>query len=244
MDDYFVVLILYVYNIGRNRGDRQLVFINKRPVDVPRMQRVINKRYKHVLHTTKFPVLIINVDMKADKYDINIDPNKRAIMFQNEVRFLTDIERVFSEHVYKETEVVLDMKPMDHFFTQTQEQMEVLRQRDNGNIGNIGNVSRNSEEPVRSKHKHKSEPTLRQKNSSMLDELSTTLSVAGTNGGDDPSATLSAAVPFAQTPPSHSSSSCSAFSSSWYPSVLGGHGGEGRSSWSQTVCLCVTSSIV
>ncbi|ETO10823.1 hypothetical protein RFI_26554, partial [Reticulomyxa filosa] len=81
--------------IGRNRNDRQFFYINDRPVDVPKIARMINHCYKHnnITRKHKYPVAILNLKMHAKQYDVNLDPNKRAILLSEETQLIQELKQ-------------------------------------------------------------------------------------------------------------------------------------------------------
>lgn len=73
-----------VFGMGRNANDKQLLFINKRPFTMKKLQKVFQDVYTSFVHLQK-PVLIINLDIPPSAYDVNVSPDKRTIMLHNEV---------------------------------------------------------------------------------------------------------------------------------------------------------------
>ena len=64
-------------------GDRQYLFINGRPIIFKKFLKTINEVYKSFNHV-QFPVVILNVIIDTEFLDINVTPDKRVIMIQNE----------------------------------------------------------------------------------------------------------------------------------------------------------------
>ncbi|KAG5366888.1 DNA mismatch repair protein [Yarrowia sp. B02] len=73
-----------VFGMGRNANDKQLLYINKRPFNMKKLQKVFQDVYTSFVHLQK-PVLIINLDIPPSAYDVNVSPDKRTIMLHNEV---------------------------------------------------------------------------------------------------------------------------------------------------------------
>lgn len=73
-----------VFGMGRNANDKQLLFINKRPFAMKKLQKVFQDVYTSFVHLQK-PVLIINLEIPPSAYDVNVSPDKRTIMLHNEV---------------------------------------------------------------------------------------------------------------------------------------------------------------
>ena len=68
---------------GMSSGDRQFIFLNKRPVDVPKLTKALNEVFRQ-FNMHQYPVYFLNIAMPTDAYDVNITPDKRSIMFHNE----------------------------------------------------------------------------------------------------------------------------------------------------------------
>ena len=48
---------------GRSTNDRQHVFINKRPCDMPKLTRLVNEVY-HVFNRNQYPFLVLNINLQ------------------------------------------------------------------------------------------------------------------------------------------------------------------------------------
>ena len=82
---------------GRTANDRQFFFLNRRPVDLPRVAKCINSLFRSVLGQSKqaarwqpYPAFILCITADAADFDINLTPDKRTVMFHNEAA-LTDL---------------------------------------------------------------------------------------------------------------------------------------------------------
>ncbi|KAJ3178373.1 Mismatch repair endonuclease pms2 [Geranomyces variabilis] len=73
--------------MARNSGDRQFLYVNGRPCDIPRVSKAINEVYASFV-TQKYPVTILNLQLGTDRYDVNITPDKRTILLENERRII------------------------------------------------------------------------------------------------------------------------------------------------------------
>ena len=54
------------HKTGRSTNDRQYVFINKRPCDMPKLTRLVNEVY-HVFNRNQYPFLVLNNDLQKGK---------------------------------------------------------------------------------------------------------------------------------------------------------------------------------
>ncbi|XP_022640680.1 DNA mismatch repair protein PMS1 isoform X3 [Vigna radiata var. radiata] len=72
---------------GRNLGDRQYFFVNGRPVDMPKVSKLVNELYKSA-NSKQYPVAILNFIVPTRAYDVNVTPDKRKIFFSEESALL------------------------------------------------------------------------------------------------------------------------------------------------------------
>ena len=54
------------HGTGRSASDRQYVFINRRPCDMPKVTRLVNEVY-HVFNRNQYPFLVLNIDLSKGK---------------------------------------------------------------------------------------------------------------------------------------------------------------------------------
>ncbi|KAK7392328.1 hypothetical protein VNO78_20762 [Psophocarpus tetragonolobus] len=72
---------------GRNLGDRQYFFVNGRPVDMPKVTKLVNELYKGA-NSKQYPIAILNFTVPTRAYDVNVTPDKRKIFFSEESAIL------------------------------------------------------------------------------------------------------------------------------------------------------------
>ncbi|XP_068662759.1 DNA mismatch repair protein PMS1 isoform X2 [Aristolochia californica] len=68
---------------GRNSGDRQFFYVNGRPVDMPKVSKLLNELYKNA-NSRQYPMAIMNFVVPSTSYDVNVTPDKRKIFFSDE----------------------------------------------------------------------------------------------------------------------------------------------------------------
>lgn len=68
---------------GRNSGDRQFFYVNGRPVDVPKVTKLVNELYRSS-NAKQYPVAILDFHIPTTSYDVNVAPDKRKIFFSSE----------------------------------------------------------------------------------------------------------------------------------------------------------------
>lgn len=71
------------FGLGRSSADRQFIYLNKRPIIMKKFLKSINEIYKSFNHV-QFPVVILNIDINTSFVDVNVTPDKRVVMIQNE----------------------------------------------------------------------------------------------------------------------------------------------------------------
>ncbi|CAJ1969067.1 unnamed protein product [Sphenostylis stenocarpa] len=72
---------------GRNLGDKQYFFVNGRPVDIPKVSKLVNELYKGA-NSKQYPIAILNFTVPTRAYDVNVTPDKRKIFFSEESAIL------------------------------------------------------------------------------------------------------------------------------------------------------------
>ncbi|CAK7348293.1 unnamed protein product [Dovyalis caffra] len=72
---------------GRNLGDRQYYFVNGRPVDMPKVSKLVNELYKGA-NSRQYPIAIMNFTIPTRACDVNVTPDKRKIFFSDESSIL------------------------------------------------------------------------------------------------------------------------------------------------------------
>ncbi|GAM22137.1 hypothetical protein SAMD00019534_053120 [Acytostelium subglobosum LB1] len=78
-------------NLGsatRNTNDRQFVYLNKRPIELQSLTKVVNGLYHTYQKKGAYPVLFINITTEPDTYDVNVTPDKRKVFIHQEAQLL------------------------------------------------------------------------------------------------------------------------------------------------------------
>lgn len=75
---------------GRNLGDRQYYFVNGRPVDMPKVTKLVNELYKGA-NSRQYPIAIMSFSVPSRACDVNVTPDKRKIFFSDESSLLLAI---------------------------------------------------------------------------------------------------------------------------------------------------------
>jgi DNA mismatch repair protein PMS2 len=88
---------------GRTSGDRQFFYVNGRPVDMPKVTKLVNELYRSS-NGKQCPVAILDFCIPTTSYDVNVAPDKRKIFFSSEGMLLRSlreaIENLYSPQQY------------------------------------------------------------------------------------------------------------------------------------------------
>uniref|UniRef100_A0A5B7C9M9 Putative DNA mismatch repair protein PMS1 isoform X2 n=1 Tax=Davidia involucrata TaxID=16924 RepID=A0A5B7C9M9_DAVIN len=91
------------YGSGRNLGDRQFFFVNGRPVDMPKVSKLVNELYKGA-NSRQYPIAIMNFTVPTRACDVNVTPDKRKIFFSDEGSILHSLREAL-ENTYSPSHV-------------------------------------------------------------------------------------------------------------------------------------------
>ncbi|XP_078429747.1 DNA mismatch repair protein isoform X2 [Wolffia australiana] len=83
---------------GRNLGDRQFYYVNGRPVDMPKVGKLVNELYR-CSNSKQYPIVILNMIMPTQSYDVNITPDKRKIFLSDECHVMSSLREAL-EKIY------------------------------------------------------------------------------------------------------------------------------------------------
>nr|KJB49942.1 hypothetical protein B456_008G146300 [Gossypium raimondii] len=75
---------------GRSMGDRQYFFVNGRPVDMPKVSKLVNEIYKGA-NSKQYPVAVMNFIIPTRACDVNVTPDKRKVFFSDESMILQSL---------------------------------------------------------------------------------------------------------------------------------------------------------
>ncbi|XP_076996694.1 mismatch repair endonuclease PMS2 isoform X2 [Tamandua tetradactyla] len=71
------------HGVGRSSTERQFFFINRRPCDPVKVSRLVNEVY-HMYNRHQYPFVVLNISVDSECVDINVTPDKRQILLQEE----------------------------------------------------------------------------------------------------------------------------------------------------------------
>ncbi|CAD5123590.1 DgyrCDS11924 [Dimorphilus gyrociliatus] len=76
---------------GRSSPDRQFFYVNNRPCDMKKLSKLVNEIY-HTFNKQQYPFLVLNIRLSKDSVDINVTPDKRQLMLNNEKYLLSIVK--------------------------------------------------------------------------------------------------------------------------------------------------------
>jgi len=79
------------HTMGRSSPDRQFFYVNGRPCDLTKVNRLINNVY-HKYNNKQYPFIFLNIKLHRECADINVTPDKRTIFFTQERLILATLK--------------------------------------------------------------------------------------------------------------------------------------------------------
>ena len=83
---------------GRASGDRQFVYVNGRPVDLPKVNKLLNELYGS-FNSLQKPMAVLNFILAPTAYDVNVTPDKRKVFLHTESALMVALKEAL-ESVY------------------------------------------------------------------------------------------------------------------------------------------------
>ncbi|KAL0435877.1 UNVERIFIED_CONTAM: DNA mismatch repair protein PMS1 [Sesamum radiatum] len=99
------------YGSGRNIGDRQFFFVNGRPVDMPKVGKLVNELYRGA-NSRQYPIAIMSFSVPTRAYDVNVTPDKRKIFFSDESSILQSLREAL-EKIYSSNQASYSVNRID-----------------------------------------------------------------------------------------------------------------------------------
>ncbi|KAK9808938.1 hypothetical protein WJX72_006664 [[Myrmecia] bisecta] len=85
---------------ARSASDRQFFFVNGRPVDLPKVGKLLNELYRSLstsAASASKPIAILNFVMPPDSFDVNVTPDKRKVFLHEEAGLLDSLQMVLQQ---------------------------------------------------------------------------------------------------------------------------------------------------
>lgn len=67
-------------------------FLNSRPIDMPRKMKTLVAELYKMYNPAANVILIWNILVEANNYDINVSPDKREVFIKNEIEALCELK--------------------------------------------------------------------------------------------------------------------------------------------------------
>ncbi|TVU29461.1 hypothetical protein EJB05_21027, partial [Eragrostis curvula] len=96
---------------GRNSGDRQFFYVNGRPIDMPKVTKLLNELYRSS-NAKQYPVAILDFIIPTTSYDVNVAPDKRKIFFSSESVILQSLREAV-ENLYSPRQCSFSINPIE-----------------------------------------------------------------------------------------------------------------------------------
>ncbi len=81
---------------GRSDNSRQFLYVNGRPVDLPSVMRILNEVWRQYEMKAK-PIALLNLKLPVGSCDINVTPDKREIMLENEAQIVGELKQALHD---------------------------------------------------------------------------------------------------------------------------------------------------
>ncbi len=88
--------------LSRATRENEIFYVNKRYVKSKILSDATEEAYKTLLMKNRYPVILVNIEIKASKIDVNIHPTKREIRFDNPLKIHTAIIEALSNALASE----------------------------------------------------------------------------------------------------------------------------------------------
>ncbi|KAG7661655.1 PMS1 [[Candida] subhashii] len=96
----------YSFGLGRSTQDRQFLFINKRPIILKSLSKLINEVYKSFNHV-QFPIFILNLEINTNILDVNLLPDKSQVLIHQESELLELIRQNLIEFYESQDNIII-----------------------------------------------------------------------------------------------------------------------------------------
>lgn len=71
-------------NPSKLNKEQVFFYLNKRPIDMPRKFKNLFSEIYKLYNPSMNPILVLNIDVEDNNYDINVSPDKREVFIKNE----------------------------------------------------------------------------------------------------------------------------------------------------------------
>ncbi len=129
--------------VGRSDNDRQYIFCNKRPVDFPKLNKILNEIWRKYEMKQK-PAFIIDLRVSKGNVDVNVTPDKREIILKNDMIVLEKLKNIVDELYSPSRNCFLVNHPVITTFLK---ESPVVREK-SSSIGDSVNTNQSEEQAI------------------------------------------------------------------------------------------------
>ncbi|ORZ34225.1 hypothetical protein BCR44DRAFT_1436809 [Catenaria anguillulae PL171] len=99
---------------ARPASDRQFVFVNKRPVDIPKLSKLVTQVYRELYpeKRSQYPVFVLDMVVPAGEVDVNVTPDKRTVMLWREGDVLAGFRDYLTSSILAPTSTTLSVNSL------------------------------------------------------------------------------------------------------------------------------------
>ena len=120
-----------VFGEGRQVPDRQMLFVNSRPCQLPQVSKAFNEVYKS-FNTSQSPFIFANLIMDTNAYDVNVSPDKKSIMLHDQTALLESLKAALTE-LFETTDQSMPQSQLPNRQLPSYKPLSVLRTTSTGN---------------------------------------------------------------------------------------------------------------
>ena len=90
-------------NVTRSDNDRCFTFVNKRPVVMKAVQKLVrhvgcfNAGDGDTSSKSRYPFIVLSLDISPSAYDVNLEPDKTSVLFNDEAALFALVSRLVAE---------------------------------------------------------------------------------------------------------------------------------------------------
>lgn len=94
----------YIGKPELNKSNRYflITILNNRAVYLPKVQKAIIEAYGNFIFNSRYPFVILKIDVEYSLVDVNVHPSKREVRLSNEERINDAVYQIIKEKLYEE----------------------------------------------------------------------------------------------------------------------------------------------
>ncbi|KAI9187937.1 ATP-binding mismatch repair protein [Blastocladiella emersonii ATCC 22665] len=126
---------------GRPTADRQFLYLNGRPVDIPKVSRLVTACYREMFQSQTLS-FVLNIIAAATEVDVNVTPDKRTVILVHEADLLDALKSYLSEKIFSTASTTLQVpSPVASVSVLTASNLRLKRRLDALNDGGSASVA-------------------------------------------------------------------------------------------------------